>query len=91
MAVARKHRIAEDLPSEAPVRARPRRVKDSDAFPEGANPIGDQLIRLEDAFSSDAADSKRYPGKVRLAILLGAPVAAWALIAWAALGLKALL
>ena len=92
MAVARKHQIQEAPHVEAAPRTDLRRVGDGDAFVAGHNPIGDQLIRLEDAFSADAADNAgRYPGRVRLAILIGAPVALWALVAMAALGVRALL
>jgi hypothetical protein len=92
MAVARRHRVPEDPPiEEAPKRTRPRRVRDADPPAEGRNPVAEHLILLEDAFSKDPAGQlPRYPGKVRLAILIGAPVAMWALIAGAAIGLKAL-
>jgi hypothetical protein len=87
MAVARKQQIREEAP--APKRPRPRRVRETDVFSESPNPIAEQIIRLEDAFSSEDA-APRYPGKVRLAIMIGAPAALWAVIAWAALGLRAL-
>jgi hypothetical protein len=92
MAVARKHQIQETPHGEAPPRADLRQVEAGDAFASSHNPIGDQLIRLEDAFSVDAADEVRpYPGRVRMAILIGTPVALWALIAVAAMGVRALL
>jgi hypothetical protein len=66
-------------------------VRDSDANASAAHPLADQLMRLEEAFSQEEAEhGERYPGKVRLAIMVGAPLALWAAIAGAALGLRAL-
>ena len=98
MAVARKHQIREGASAQAATlesapkakRARPRKVSETDVFSQSPNPIAEQLFRLEDAFASDEARVRRYPGKVRLAIMIGAPAALWAAIAWAALGLRAL-
>jgi hypothetical protein len=92
MAVARKQRALEGSTNPAPEpRARPRRVKEADAYPERPNPVADHLLLLEDAFSKENAEKAlRYPGRVRLAIMIGAPVALWALIAGAVLGARAL-
>jgi hypothetical protein len=92
MAVARKHRVQE-APAAAPAapRAELRQVNDRDAFGDANNPIGDQLIRLETAFTSEPEqDLTPYPGPVRLAILVGAPLALWGLIALAAAGVTSL-
>ena len=90
MAVARR----KELPEAAmPMASRPklRGVEVGDTYADSHNPIAEQLIRLEGALTSDAADQlPRYSGKVRLAILIGAPAALWALIAWAAVGIRAL-
>jgi hypothetical protein len=64
-------------------------VQDTDVHASLAHPLADQLIRLEEAFSQEEAE-QRYPGKLRLAIMVGAPLALWAVIAGAALGLRAL-
>jgi hypothetical protein len=89
MAVARRQRIQEGSPTEAPKRAGPRRVQVTDA--PGAHPLADQLLRLEEAFSQEEAEhGPRYSGKVRLAILVGAPLALWVALAGAAMGLRAL-
>ena len=93
MALARRHNKTQHgpTPAEAPKRPRPRRVSETDARTEGRNPVADHLIRLEGAFAQDEAQKlPRYPGPVRLAILIGAPAALWALIAGAAIGLRAL-
>jgi hypothetical protein len=93
MAVARKHRTshgpaAEETPKK---RTGPRRVKEGDAPVDARNPVAEHLFRLEDAFSQDPAERlPRYPGPVRLAILIGAPAVAWAAIAAAVIGLRAL-
>jgi hypothetical protein len=52
------------------------------------NPIAEQLMRLEASLRGD--NFERYPRKVRLAILVGAPTALWILIGLAVLGLRAL-
>jgi hypothetical protein len=92
MAVARKHRADETAVEESTKRARPRRVGEADAFANSRNPVAEHLIRLEGAFApEDDAGLQPYSGKVRLAILIGAPAALWALVALGALGLRALL
>jgi len=66
-------------------------VKAGDRYADTHNPIAEQLIRLEGALSAEPGDQLQpYPGKVKLAILIGAPTALWALIAFAAMGLRAL-
>ncbi len=92
MAVARRRDTPEPTSATAASRPRPRGVKAGDVYAESQNPIAEQLIRLEGALSSEAADTHpRYSGKVRLAILIGAPAALWTAIALAAMGIRALL
>lgn len=93
MALARRHRTQDGTAEATPKRPRPRprHVNEADAQGEGRNPVAEHLIRLEDAFAQDEAQKlPRYPGPVRLAILVGAPAVLWALIAGAAIGLRAL-
>ncbi len=92
MAVARKHRIEDPASGETPERARPREMNEADAHADSPNPLADHLLRLEGAFASDDADQgRRYPARVRLAILIGAPAALWAIIALGVIGVRALL
>ena len=91
MAVARKHLTDEAPRSVAGPRARPRSIRQEDVFDDSHNPVAEHLFRLEDAFASEAGDeTARYPGRVRLAILIAAPLGAWGLVALAAIGLHAL-
>jgi hypothetical protein len=91
MAVARRKELQDTAGSPAAPRPRPRGVKDGDTYADSHNPIAEQLIRLEGALASDPAQHlPPYSGKVRLAILIGAPAALWALIAFAAMGLRGL-
>lgn len=91
MAVARRKELQEAVAHGPAPRARLRGVELGDSYADSHNPIAEQLIRLEDALSSNAADQlPRYSGKVRLAILIAAPAALWALIAWGAVGISAL-
>jgi hypothetical protein len=66
-------------------------VNDAETLPTAANPVAEHLIRLEDAFAAERQDEvQRYPAKVRLAILIGAPTLLWVLIAGAVVGVRAL-
>ena len=91
MAVARRLRIQDGSPTEAPKRAGPRRIQQTDLETPGQHPLAEQLIRLEEAFSQEEAEhGPRYSGKVRVGIMIGAPLALWAIVAGAAFGLRAL-